>query len=252
MQNGRRFVDRVAIITGAGRGIGRGIAEALAAEGCAVAVCARTASQCGETAAAIATAGGRALAAPLDVTNADACRDVVERVVTDLGTPTLLVNAAGISPVYQRLEDHDVDAFRDILDVNVTGTLLMMQAAATQLLTHGGAVLNVASVTAVQAAPRISGYAASKAAVVELTRTAAREWADRGVRVNAIGPGYVETAMTEGLLSSDRHRQRIVDATALGRVGTVSEIAGPALFLLSDDASYVTGAFLLVDGGMAA
>ena len=110
----------------------------------------------------------------------------------------------------------------------------------------------VASTLGTTASPRLAGYGASKAALIQLTKTLAREWADRGVRVNALCPGYVETEMTAAMLAVDRLREEVVGATPLGRVATVEEVAGPALFLASDEASYVTGATLLVDGGMAA
>jgi NAD(P)-dependent dehydrogenase (short-subunit alcohol dehydrogenase family) len=164
----------------------------------------------------------------------------------------VLVNAAGISPVRQRAEAHDVGAFRQILDVNLTGAYVMTRAASAGLLEHRGAVVMVASVLGTIASPRLAGYGASKGGLVQLTRTLAREWAGRGVRVNALCPGYVETDLTAPLLGVDRHRDEIVRDTPLGRIATVEEIVGPALFLASDEASYVTGAALLVDGGMAA
>ena len=110
----------------------------------------------------------------------------------------------------------------------------------------------VASVTGTMASPRLAGYGASKAALIQLTRTLAREWADRGVRVNAICPGYAETEMTQAMLAVERHRADVIAQTPLGRLATLEEIVSPALFLASDEASYVTGAALVVDGGIAA
>jgi NAD(P)-dependent dehydrogenase (short-subunit alcohol dehydrogenase family) len=196
--------------------------------------------------------GGRGLALELDVTDPEACERAVEELAAGLGPPTIVVNAAGISPVRQRAEHHDADAWRKILDVNLTGAYLVTRAAAAALLDRGGAVVNVASALGTIASPRLAGYGASKAGLIQLTRTLAREWAPRGVRVNAVCPGYVETEMTASMLAVERLREEVVAATPLGRVATVDEVVGPALFLASDEASYVTGAALLVDGGMAA
>ena len=243
-----RFARCVCLVTGGGRGIGRGIALALAAEGAAVGVVARTEAQCSSVAAEI---GQRGLAVPTDVTDMDACAHAVESVRSHFGRVEVVVNAAGISPVRQRAEVHDVDAWRRILDVNLTGAYLMTRAAAPCLLDGGGAVVNVSSVTGSRGSPRIAAYGASKAGLTQLTQTLAREWADRGVRVNAVSPGYVETDMTEGLLAVERLRSEIVEETPLRRLGTIAEVIAPVLFLASRDASYITGADLLVDGGMA-
>lgn len=245
----RRFEDRVCIVSGGGRGIGRAIAIAIADEGALVAVGARTRWQCEEVVAAM---DGRGLAVELDVTDQASCEAAVELARARFGRPSLLVNAAGISPVRQRAELHAVDAWRQILDVNLTGAFLLTRAAAPLMLEGGGAVVMVASVLGTVASPRLAGYGASKGGLVQLTRTLAREWADRGVRVNAVCPGYVETEMTEPLLANQRLRDEVLAATPLGRVATVDEVVGPALFLASDAASYVTGAALHVDGGMAA
>jgi NAD(P)-dependent dehydrogenase (short-subunit alcohol dehydrogenase family) len=245
----RRFEGRVCFVTGGGRGIGRAIALALAAEGAAVGVAARTRWQCEEVAGEI---GDRGLAVELDVTDEEACARAVAEVTSRLGEPTILINAAGISPVRQRAELHNVDAFRQIVDVNLTGAYLVTRAAAPALLQSGGAVVMVASVTGAIGSPRLAGYGASKAALIQLTRTLAREWADRGVRVNAICPGYVETELTEAMLAVERLRAEVLAETPLGRLAKLEEIIAPALFLASDEASYVTGAALLVDGGIAA
>lgn len=244
-----RFAGRVCLVTGGGRGIGRGVALGLGAEGASVAVAARTRRQCEEVAGLL---GDRGLAVELDVTDPTSCERAVAEVAERFGRLEVLVNAAGVSPVRQRAELHEVGAFREILDVNLTGAYLVTRAASAALLDGGGAVVMVASVLGAIASPRLAGYGASKAALIHLTRTLAREWADRGVRVNALCPGYVETAMTEPLLAVERLRAEVLDATPLGRLASVEEVVSPTLFLASDEASYVTGAALLVDGGMAA
>jgi gluconate 5-dehydrogenase len=245
----RRFEGRTCVVTGGGRGIGRGVALALAAEGAAVAVCARTRDQVVAVAAEI---GDRALGLTVDVTDQASCERAIAEVSDRLGAPSILVNAAGISPVRQRAERHPVDAWRDILGVNLTGSFLMTRAASPALLESGGSVVMVSSVTGRIASPRLAAYGASKAGLTHLTRTLAREWADRGVRVNAVSPGYVETELTDAMLAVERLRAEVVAATPLGRVATVEEIVPAVLFLASDEASYITGAELLVDGGMAA
>ena len=247
--DGRRFVGRVALVTGGGRGIGRAIALALAAEGARVAVVARTSSQCEGVAGEI---GEDAIAVAADVSDPAACAGAARAVTQGLGPPSLLVNAAGVSPVYSRAEEHDDVAFRRILDVNLLGAHQMTRAVAPALLEGGGAVLMVSSVEGAAASPRLAGYGASKAGLIQLTRTLAREWAARGVRVNAICPGYVETEMTAAFLGVERLREGVLARTPVGRLGEMREVVAPALFLLSEEASYVTGAALLVDGGMAA
>ncbi len=245
----QRFEGRVCLVTGGGRGIGRAIALGLAAGGGRVAVAARTRAQCEAVAAEI---GGRAFAVELDVTDQAACERAVAEVTSQLGPPDIVVCAAGISPVRQRTEHHDVEAWRQILDVNLTGSYLAVRAAAPALLEAGGSVVLVASAVGMIASPRTAAYGASKASVVHLTRTLAREWAPRGVRVNAICPGYVETDLTRVMLAVDHLRAEVLGQTPLGRLATLEEVAEPALFLASDAASYITGAALLVDGGMAA
>jgi NAD(P)-dependent dehydrogenase (short-subunit alcohol dehydrogenase family) len=245
----RRFEGRTCIVTGGGRGIGRAVAMALAAEGASVAVGARTRAQVEAVAAELA---GRGLALELDVTDRASCERAVADTAAQLGSPSVLVNAAGISPVRQRAEQHDVEAWRDILDVNLTGAFLMTRATAPTLLEHGGAVVMISSVTGRIASPRLAAYGASKAGLDQLTRTLAREWAGRGVRVNAVSPGYVETELTDAMLAVEHLREQVVAQTPLGRVATVEEIVPAVLFLASDEASYITGAELLVDGGMAA
>lgn len=247
--NAGRFEGSVCLVTGGGRGIGRGVALALAAEGAHVGVAARTVEQCEAVAEEI---GENGVALPTDVTDAVSCEQAIAALGARFGRPSIVVNAAGISPVWQPAEQHDVAAWRQILDVNLTGAYLTTRAAAPFLFEGGGSVVNVSSVAGRIASPRLAAYGASKAGLTQLTRTLAREWASRGVRVNAVSPGYVETEMTAGLVAVDRLRNGIVDATPLARLGTVAEIVAPVLFLASPDASYITGADLLVDGGMAA
>jgi 3-oxoacyl-[acyl-carrier protein] reductase len=244
-----RFRNRTCIVSGGGRGIGRAISLALAAEGASVGVLARTATECAQVAAEI---GDRAIALRADVTNDAECCAAVGAIAEQFGRVSLLVNAAGISPVRHRAEVHDLASFQATLDVNLLGAFTLTRAVSPYLLDGGGAVVFVASVLGMIASPRLAGYGASKAGVIHLTRTLALEWADRGVRVNAVCPGYVETAMTADMLAVGHIRDEIIDRTPVGRLARVAEVVAPTLFLASDDASYVTGEALAVDGGMSA
>jgi NAD(P)-dependent dehydrogenase (short-subunit alcohol dehydrogenase family) len=244
-----RFDRRACLVTGASRGIGRAIAIALGHEGANVGVFARSRGDCENVVQEI---GVNALALVGDVSDAYdrdvALADFVDR----FGPPSVVVNAAGVSPVRQRAEAHDVEAFRTILEVNLLGSYCMTRAAAPFLLADGGAVVNVASILGSLASPRLVGYGASKAGVIQMTRTLAREWADRGVRVNAVCPGYLETDLTRAMLEVDHIRKEIIDGIPMRRLASFDEIVAPVLFLASNESSYITGTSLIVDGGMAA
>jgi NAD(P)-dependent dehydrogenase (short-subunit alcohol dehydrogenase family) len=244
-----RFAGRVALVTGGGRGIGRAAALSLAAQGASVAVLARTAEQCAQTAR---DAGPGALAVACDVRDADGCAAALETIRGGLGRVDLVVHAAGISPVRKRAEQHEPHEFAHILDVNVAGAFNIVHAAAPQLLDGGGSVVLVASVLGLVASERLAAYGASKAALVHMARTLGREWAPRSVRVNAVCAGYVPTALTERMLAVDHIREGVLAGIPLGRLATIEEVVAPILFLASDDASYITGTYLLADGGQAA
>jgi NAD(P)-dependent dehydrogenase (short-subunit alcohol dehydrogenase family) len=228
----RRFEGRVCLVTGGGRGIGRAIALALAAEGAAVGVAARTRWQCEEVAGEI---GDRGLAVELDVT--DRPRAAVAEVPPASAADGSDQRGRHL-PVRQRAELHNVGAFRQIVDVN-DRRLPGGRGLRPRPAPGGGAVVIVRATGAIGAPP--AGYGASKAALIQLTRTLAREWADRGVRVNAICPGFVETELTEAMLAVERLRAEILAETPLGRLAKLEEIIAAALFLASDEASYVTG-----------
>ena len=245
----RRFDGDVALVTGGGRGIGRAIVVGLAAEGARVGVVSRTADQCTAVAGEI---GDAAVAVPADVTDAGECAGAVEAVVARFGRLTVLVNAAGISPVRRPAERTDVAAFKEIVEVNLAGAFSMAHAAFSALAEDGGgAVVNVASTLGMSASPWLSAYGASKAALIHLTRTLGREWAGRGVRVNAVCPGYVETDLTARMLADEQTRASLIDETPMRRFAEMEEVVAPTLFLASGDASYITGTALIVDGGHA-
>jgi NAD(P)-dependent dehydrogenase (short-subunit alcohol dehydrogenase family) len=245
---------RVAVVTGGGRGIGRAIAVELARAGAAVIPSARSTDEIEDVADEIEGAGGTALAVSADVTDPDAVANVVERTQDAFGGLDVVVNNAGFNPddALGRPEDVSTDSFDRTLDVNLNGAYEVTTAAAEGLLeSDGGSVINVASVGGLVGLPRQHPYVASKHGLIGLTRSMSLDWAP-DVRVNAIAPGYVSTELTEELEGNDQLRQSILDRTPLDRFAEPEEIAGPAVFLASDAASYVTGSVLAADGGWTA
>jgi NAD(P)-dependent dehydrogenase (short-subunit alcohol dehydrogenase family) len=240
-------------VTGASRGLGHAIALGFADAGADVALTARSQGAVDEVADEVRRRGGRALSVPGSVADPDMAVRAVAEIEHAWGGLDVLVSCAGISPTFTRAELVEDDDWREVIDVNVTGTFLCARAAGRLMLRAGsGSIINVSSVHGRAAGERLAAYAASKGAVDALTRTLAVEWAERGVRVNALVPGYFETDLTEGLRSSDRWRSRLLDRTPLRRFGVPDELVGAALFLASDCAGYMTGAAITVDGGWTA
>lgn len=233
---------RVALVTGGARGIGRAIAEGLAAWGAKVVIIDILDGR--EAADAVGGAFHHC-----DITDSAA----VEALLEAAGPIDILVNNAGISARIAAEDYPDAELDR-MLDLNVKALFYMMRGAAKRWLDEGreGTIINLASFAGVVADPLSAPYAASKGAVVQLTRTCAAEWGARGIRVNAIGPGYVRTDMTAHTLDTPDVAAAIRQKTPLGRPGKPSEIAGAAVFLASDAASYVNGHILMVDGGWTA
>lgn len=244
-----KLSDRVAVVTGSSRGIGRAIAEAFAAEGASVVVNSRDEATARETAAEI---GEEALGLAADVSTEDGAQRLIEETIDLYGRIDILVNNAGQSMVRDTLELSYRD-WQSTLDLNLTAAFLCSQGAARRMLAgDGGVIINIASVTSFAAFPRRLAYATTKAGLVMMTKVMAVEWAPR-VRVNAIAPGFIETDLvrelqSEGKLDFDVLRRR----TPLGRLGTPQEVAKAALFLASDDAGYITGETLVADGGWLA
>ena len=241
-----------ALITSGGRGIGRACAVALAQAGAEVVVTSRTATQLTETVDLIQARGGsgKAVAIVCDIGDPQAVEAMKAELLGSGEGIDILVNNAAISPVVKGIEKIEPHEWEQILGVNVHGTFGVIRALGPTLLEQAsGAVVNISSVAAVRALPRLAAYSASKAAVAAMTRSMALEWAGAGVRVNAVAPAYIETEMTAAVKERPRLRQSVIDRTPMGRWGQPEEVAWAVVFLASDAASYITGHTLFVDGG---
>ena len=243
--------DRVALVTGASSGLGVAIAVALAEAGCDVVVGARRVDRLAETVSRIETTGRQALAVATDVSDPEDCAAMVDAAMERFGRVDVLVNNAGIGTAVPATKESP-EQFREVIDINLNGSYWMAQACG-RVMQPGSSVINISSVLALTTAglPQ-AAYAASKSGLLGLTRDLAQQWAARkGIRVNAIAPGLIETKLAGAMLGSKQILDRYYDHTALRRTGKPEELAGAAVFLASDEASYVTGQTLLVDGGYA-
>jgi 3-oxoacyl-[acyl-carrier protein] reductase len=239
---------RIALVTGASQGIGRAIALSLAADGCHVALAARNQDKLDEVKAAIEAAGGTAASFPLDMTNEDSLKAAAKAVLARFNAVHVLVNNAGITRDTLALRMKATD-FTEVLQANLTGTFLLTQALlAPMMKARWGRVVNITSVVGQTGAAGQANYAASKAGLLGLTKSLAREFSSRGITVNAIAPGFIQTAMTDVL--SDDQKTAILAQVPLGRYGSVEDIAAAARFLASDEAGYITGHTLDVNGGL--
>ena len=240
---------RVAVVTGGGRGIGRGVALRFAAEGAAVAVLDRRIAVAEDVAAQCRAAGVAALALPVDVSVEEQVEEAFAAVVAELGTPWVLVNAAGIGPAAAFLE-LTAAQWREVLAVNLDGTFFCTRAAARAMVAGGagGRIVNIGSQTGLKGAERLAHYVASKAAVHGFTRAVARELAPHNINVNSIAPGPVETELLMGMPEDWLAAKRA--ELPLGRFGTVAEIVPSVLLLASvEGGGFTTGALLNISGG---
>jgi 3-oxoacyl-[acyl-carrier protein] reductase len=239
---------KVALVTGAARGIGQAIALKLAVEGCDVALCDLKAEWLAETVDLITALGRKVKCFEADVSNASAVEGVVKGVIETFGKVDILINNAGITKdtLMIRMSEEDWDA---VLSVNLKGTFLFTKAVARPMMKQrSGAIVNVASIIGLIGNAGQCNYAASKAGVIALTKSAAKELAPRNVRVNAVAPGFIQTRMTDGL--PEDVKKKMLDLIPMSRFGQPEDVANVVLFLTSDAASYMTGQVLPVCGGM--
>ena len=240
---------RVALVTGGSRGIGASVAQALASAGASVAVCARNGEAAAATAAAIAGQGGQAFGVAADVSRAADAERLVAACLERFGRLDILVNNAGITRdgLVLRMKDED---WSDVLAVNLGGAFYCGRAALRSILKQkqSGRIINIGSVVGSTGNPGQANYVASKAGLIGLTKALAKEVAARGVTVNAVAPGFIETDMTAGL--SDAVKETYRAQIPLGRFGTATEVAAVVAFLASDAAAYITGQVIHVNGGM--
>ncbi len=243
------LTGKVALVTGASRGIGAAIAKKLAQQGAAVAVnYAGSADAAAAVVAEIEAAGGRAVALQGDVCGSETCADLIGRTIEQLGSLDILVNNAGITRdgLVVRMGDEDWNA---VIDTNLSGVFYMTRAAAKVMMKQrSGSIVNVTSVIGLVGNAGQANYAAAKAGVIGLTKSVARELAGRGVRANAVAPGFIETDMTRDLPENVREAAR--GQIAMKSFGLPDDVANAVAFLAGDDARYVTGQTLAVDGGM--
>jgi 3-oxoacyl-[acyl-carrier protein] reductase len=245
----QRFLDgRVALVTGASRGIGRSIALRLAQRGASVACLATTAERAQETADQCAELGGKALALGVDVAETEAVAEVVGQVQEELGALWLLVNNAGVTrdQILVRMSE---DEFDQVIDTNLKGTWNFVRAAARALMKSNGRIINISSVVGVTGNAGQVNYAASKAGVIGLTRSVAKELAARNVCVNAIAPGFITTDMTAAL--GEDALEKVTGSIPLKRAGSPDEIARAVEFLAGPGGDYITGQTLVIDGGLS-
>ena len=239
---------QVAVITGASRGIGQAVAMKLAQAGAAVVVTATTLEGATRTADEITAAGGRALPLKVDVSVASEVEALIKQAVAGFGRLDILVNNAGITKdgLLLRMKDADWDA---VIDVNLKGAFICTREAAKVMSkARYGRIVNVSSVVGEMGSPGQANYCASKAGMIGLTKSVARELARRNVTVNAVAPGFIETDMTQEL--SEKAKESLQEQIPMGRLGCGDDIASAVLFLVSEGAAYITGHVLSVNGGM--
>jgi 3-oxoacyl-[acyl-carrier protein] reductase len=242
------LTGKVAIVTGAGQGIGRAISETLARHGADIVVADMDPGRAEETAAAVTQLGRRALTVKVNVANWDEVKGMADRVVQEWSKVDILVNNAGITRdgLLLRMREEDWNL---VLQVNLTGTFYCTKAVLMPMTKQRyGRIVNIASIVGVMGNVGQANYAASKGAVIGFTKTAAREYASRNVTVNAVAPGFIDTPMTQGL--SAEVKDQLQKQIPLGRLGQPVDIAEAVRFLVSDEAGYVTGQVLHVNGGM--
>ena len=249
--------NHIAVVTGSGSGIGRAIALGFSREGAEVAVLDINGEAAAQTADAIRAGSGKGKAFTLDVTDRLACRDVAAKVASDLGAVSILVNNAGINRRNAFTGDPDavIKDWQDVLAINLNGVFNVTHAFVGALRANKGRIVNIASIQSFMhvRTPNSPAYTTSKHGVLGFTRALAAELGKDGVRVNAIGPGFIETPLNEKVRTTNPELVKVfLDHTPLGRTGKPEDIVGPAIFLASDLSAYVTGSIVMADGGYRA
>ncbi|MFS0635570.1 glucose 1-dehydrogenase [Mesobacillus foraminis] len=242
---------KVAVVTGAGRGIGRALAIGFAEAGADVALIARTEGDLKDTAGIIKEMGRKALPIRADVTSGEEIHNAISRIHGKWGKIDVLINNAGMNIRSKALEVSEQE-WQTIMDTNLKSAFMMSQEVGALMKEQdtGGRIINIASVAGHVALRTGVVYASTKAAMIQMTKVLAMEWGQYGINVNSIGPWYFKTPLTEKLLADEEYLRDILAVTPLDRVGELPELVGPAVFLSSDAGSYVTGQTLFVDGGM--
>jgi len=242
------FKGKNVIVTGATRGIGFALAEAFAKAGANLSLCATHESALHQAAEKLAAFGGKVYTQVVNIADVTSCDDFVQNTVKELGSVEVLVNNAGITKdnLTVRLSEAEWD---DVIDVNLKGTFFMSKAALKVMFKkRNGSIVNITSVVGQMGNPGQANYAASKAGIIGLTKTLAKEFGSRNVRVNAVAPGFVQTPMTDALPQDVKNKA--LEAIALKRFACAQDIARAVLFLAGEDASYITGQVLAVNGGL--
>jgi NAD(P)-dependent dehydrogenase (short-subunit alcohol dehydrogenase family) len=248
MSNSRRFIGKVAFVTGAASGIGRATAVAFAAEGARVAILDRTEAALHETAQAAGNAGGEVLTLACDVSKAEEVEAAVARTVERFGRLDIAFNNAGVENKAAPVAEIELEEWDRILDINLRGTFVCMKHELAQMVRQGGGVVvNTSSGAGIRGVAGGAAYAASKHAIIGLTRSAALDYAKSNIRVNAVLPGNIETPMMDRFTGGDI--QKAIDLEPVGRLGKPEEIADAVLWMSADLGAFVTGASISVDGG---